>query len=559
MTAKSLPVLMLLVVGVTGAMPLRAEDPPALTDALELLQNGDAKAAVARLEAITRKTPSSPRAWRALGTAHQQLKQPDQALSAFQRALSAEPDSPQTLYSLGSAFAMKGDIDSALKWFAQARDTRRFDMTQLTVDPALVRWAHDQRLLALVPKPQDFEQPFVEPVRILREWRGETANDQFGWIARNLGDVDGDGVNDVVTSAPTHGKAAAAAGRIYVYSTRSGKLLWQADGPEGSELGSGVECAGDTNGDGMPDVVASGPPRGVAFLYSGRDGRVLREFRSTDERELFGNHVAGVGDIDGDGSADVLIGAPGKGSDDIPGRALLYSGKTGALISTLTGERAGDGFGSAVAGGHSADHRYLVVGAPRAGPKRHGRVYVYDRTFDAPAFTIDADDTGRALGLMFLSVVGDVDADGVADVYASDWSNTAKGYMTGRIVVHSGRTGALLLTLTGDTAGEGFGIGPANAGDVDRDGHADLIVGAWQFGRGAVSGGRAYLFSGLDGHLLKTYTSRVPGETFGFDATNLGDIDGDGTTDFLITAAWSAVRGHHSGRVFVISSDLRVK
>ncbi len=48
-----------------------------------------------------------------------------------------------------------------------------------------------------------FENPFVEPVKILREWDGEAANDQFGWIARNIGDVDGDGVADMVTSAPT--------------------------------------------------------------------------------------------------------------------------------------------------------------------------------------------------------------------------------------------------------------------------------------------------------------------------------------------------------------------
>src|SRR5690242_9217 len=103
--------------------------------------------------------------------------------------------------------------------------------------------------------------PFVEPVQILREWHGEAAEDQFGWIARNIGDVDGDGIADVVTSAPTHGADGPKAGRIYVYSTGKGKLLWTADGRPSDELGSGVEAAGDTNGDGIPDVVASGPDR----------------------------------------------------------------------------------------------------------------------------------------------------------------------------------------------------------------------------------------------------------------------------------------------------------
>jgi hypothetical protein len=412
------------------------------------------------------------------------------------------------------------------------------------------------------PRPKEathFDHPFVEKVKILREWDGETAEDQFGWIARNIGDVDKDGVPDVVTSAPTHGKDGHT-GRVYVYSTRSGNLLWQADGSPGDEFGSGVEGAGDTNGDGVPDVVASGPLGGVAFIYSGSDGKVLQRFKSVDPDEQFGLHVSGIGDIDGDGAADIIVGAPGKdGEDKTAGHAYVYSGKTGALLATFAGERKGDQFGSAVAGGVAGNHRYLLIGAPLAGGEHRGRVYVYDGLSKAPAFTIESDETGKALGKMFLSVVGDVDADGIPDLYASDWSNSAKGRSTGRIYVHSGRTGARLLTLTGETAGEGFGIGPADAGDVDGDGHADLIIGSWQFGKEAVSGGRAVLFSGKDSHILATYTCRIPGDTFGFDATNLGDIDGDGTVDFLITSGWSGVHGHHSGRVFIISSGIRAK
>ena len=98
---------------------------------------------------------------------------------------------------------------------------------------------------------------------------------------------------------------------------------------------------------------------------------------------------------------------------------------------------------------------------------------------------------------------------------------------------------------------------PSNAGDVDGDGHADLIVGAWQYAGAAVSGGRAYLYSGKDGHLLKTFTCRTPGDTFGFDSVSMGDIDHDGTMDFLITSAWSAVHRFHSGRMFIVSSGIR--
>jgi hypothetical protein len=93
---------------------------------------------------------------------------------------------------------------------------------------------------------------------------------------------------------------------------------------------------------------------------------------------------------------------------------------------------------------------------------------------------------------------------------------------------------------------------------VDGDGIEDLIVGAWQYGEVAVSAGRAYLYSGKDGRLIKTITCRTPGDTFGFDAVGLGDVDRDGTADLLITSGWSGVNGHHSGRVFVISSGVRL-
>ena len=76
-------------------------------------------------------------------------------------------------------------------------------MTQIDSDPNLSSLKADPRFAALLPTPADFAHPFVEPVKIIREWDGEAANDQFGWIARNMGDVDGDGVSDVVTSAPT--------------------------------------------------------------------------------------------------------------------------------------------------------------------------------------------------------------------------------------------------------------------------------------------------------------------------------------------------------------------
>ena len=416
------------------------------------------------------------------------------------------------------------------------------------------------------PPATEFSNPFVEETKILGEWAGEATNDQFGWIARAAGDLDKDGVTDFVTCAPFKGDPKKPAGRIYAYSTKSQKLLWQVDGAPGDRLGVTLETAGDVNADGTPDVVATGG--GKAHVYSGKDGSVLQSLASPGALPL--RAASSAGDVDRDGHADFLAGAtpfptpppaPGaaapKSTAAAPaGHVYVFSGKDGKLLLSLDGERAGDNFGSAVAGGADGERILLIVGAPRAGERTTGQVYVYTSLTSKPAFVIESDDTGAALGAMFVAVAGDVNKDGVADVYASDFPNRAKGPATGRVYVHSGKDGARLLMLEGEVPGEGFGTSASTAGDIDGDGHADFAVGAWQYGGAAKSGGRIYVHSGKDGRLLRTITGRIAGETLGFDAVGIGDTDGDGTVDFLVTSAYSGISDHRSGRVFLVSSGI---
>jgi len=535
-----------------------AQGAATLADAQARLQAQDPAGAAKLLDEITAREPKNARALRMLGVARHQLQEYERAADAYSASLALEPDHPIALYNLGCLHALGGEPDRALEFLGKAKATRKIDMAQIEVDADLASLKADPRFAALLPKPADFADSFVEPAKVVREWIGEATNDQFGWIARNVGDVDGDGIPDVVTSAPTKDLGGANAGRVYVFSTKTGKKLWTADGEPGDQLGLGVEGAGDTNRDGIPDVVAGAPGGGHATVHSGRDGRVLHTLKADAVGDEFGRHVSTAGDVDGDGYADVFIGAPGHSAGGSgAGRAYVYSGQDGRVLLTLTGERAGDQFGATVAGAGAGDRLLLVVGAPGAGPTRRGRAYVYDSLSESPHFTVDADETGAALAAMFVSVPGDVDADGTDDVYLSDWSNAAKGPSTGRVYVHSGKDGRRLLTLTGEGPGEGFGTSPSVAGDVDGDGHADLIVGAWQYGGGAASGGRATLYSGKDGRLMKTFTCRMPGDAFGFDAVTMGDVDGDRTDDFLVTAAWSGIAGYHSGRVLILSSGVK--
>jgi hypothetical protein len=527
---------------------------PSVADALARLQAGDAAGAARMLESVTKREPKNARAWRNLGTAYQRLKDPDRAIAAFERALNVQPEMVGPMYDIALAYAAKKDANRMFEWLGKAKATHKIDLTQAEVAPELAAFRSDARFAAVLPKPADFANPFVEPVKVIREWDGEAAGDQFGWIARNIGDVDGDGVPDFVTSAPSKNIGGANAGRVYVYSSKSGKLLWKVDGHPGDQLGIGIEAAGDANGDGIPDVIASAPGAGKAYVYSGKDGKLLVTMTAEDRKDEFGRHVDGVGDVNHDGHADVIVGAPLN--DKAKGAAYVYSGKDGTLLLKLVGEREGDQFGSAVTGYTGKTGTLLVAGAPNAGVKQHGRTYVYRSLGPRPSFVVDAEESGQALGEMFLSVPGDMDGDGFPEVYASDFADNGKAPGAGRIYVISGKDGHRLFTLTGQTAGEGFGTSPSMAGDVDGDGRPDLIVGAWQYGVAAISGGRAYLFSGKDGRLMKTYTCRTPGDTFGFDAVGMGDVDGDGTVDLLITSGWSGVHGFHSGRVFLLSSGI---
>jgi hypothetical protein len=532
---------------------------PSIAAAQARLAAKDPQGAIRILDQVVAATPANFRAWRTLGSVHRQVNAFDRALAAYQKVAELRPDDPQAMFDVGVSYAMVKDTDRAFEWLTKARATKRVDMTQMEGVTALDPLRDDPRFAALVPTRLDFEKPFVEDVTILREWVGEAANDQFGWIARAIGDVDGDGASDVVTSAPTNGAGGPNGGRIYVYSSRRGTLLWTAEGEAQDQLGIGLEAAGDINGDDAGDVIAAAPFGGYAKVYDGRNGTVLLTLQTTSPHEAFGRHTQGIGDVNNDGTPDLIVGAPsGPNSPaEFSGRAYIFSGKDGALLLTLEGERGGDGFGSAVTG-HSRGKAFVIaVGAPSAGPQRRGRTYVYTALSSKPAFVVDADDTGAALGAMFLSVPGDLDGDGVDDVYSSDFPNSAKGPSTGRVYVHSGKTGAPILTLTGEGPGEGFGTSPSDAGDVDGDGVPDLIVGAWQYAGAAQGGGRAYLYSGKTGELLKTFTCRTPGDTFGFDAVGIGDVDGDRTVDLLVTSAWSGVRGFRSGRMFIVSSGVK--
>ncbi|MFP2926684.1 FG-GAP-like repeat-containing protein [Pyxidicoccus sp. 3LG] len=406
---------------------------------------------------------------------------------------------------------------------------------------------------------------FAEPEAVpLLTLTGGTPGDAYGWIGVPVGDLDGDGVQELIVGAQADSTGGTLAGRAYVYSGRTGALLRTVTGRPFDRLGYSVASVGDVDGDRVPDHVISGPGQpsqapthpGRAMLYSGRDGSVLREW-SGEPASLFGDTVGAPGDLDGDGTPDVLVGASFTSAAAFRvGRVYALSGRDGSVLWTREGAGERNLLGSSVngLGDVSGDGvPDVIAGARNAGPSSGGLVYVLSGVDGAWLYTLQPDATAGDFGWFFANRAGDVNRDGVPDVYVGDFSDASLGTVgTGRAYVFSGRDGSRLLTLAATEAGEGLGVG-RGAGDVNRDGHDDLIIGSYTSSAGAPGGGRVSVYSGRDGTVLRTLTGTVAGDLLGYDAWPMGDANGDGRPDFLITSAGRSSSGTGASSAYVIA------
>ena len=529
-----------------------------------LVQAGDFPGAVLLLEPFVEANADHAPAWYFLGYALHAQGKFEEALPAHEKAASFPRTAGGGAYNAACACAQLERIDEAFTWLEQAVAAGFDPSPRITTDPDLANLQGDPRLAPFLPPPLDSLPDFAEPVQVLHFSAGKAAGDQYGWVARRVGDVDADGTQDYASTAPTHTNAAGnPQGYVTIVSGKTGEVLHEWFSEQGGEqFGWCVTGAGDQNGDGHADVLIGAPAtqtgKGHAYVYSGKDGERLAAYEGEAQSDRFGREVHAPGDVNGDGVGDLLIGAPGHdGAGAEAGRVYLLSGKDGARLATYDGQ-PGDQLGENVCGFVDARGARLLLAAPRPAEPTKGYLLALDPLTGEEAWRYAAPPTAVNVG-WFLGMVGDVDADGIPDVYHTDWQDGAKGPSTGRATVQSGLDGRVIREYLGHYAGEGFGIGVGDAGDLNRDGFDDLVIGAWTNRDGAAQGGKIYLYSGRFGNALGAFTGTIPGATLGFDATSMGDADGDEVPDMLVTSAWDPRGGFQCGRTYVVSGASAVR
>jgi hypothetical protein len=350
------------------------------------------------------------------------------------------------------------------------------------------------------------------------ELLAEAANDNYGWSVADAGDVNGDGFDDVIVGAIYNDTAAKDAGKAYVYLggpvVSTTPFVTMTGMATNDQFGVSVAGAGDVNGDGYADVIVgarlnslNGNAAGAAFLYfggpamSGNPDVVLLGEANDD---WFGNSVSGAGDVNHDGYADVIVGAP-------------YNDR----------------------GGSAAGAAYLFFGGARM--DNHADVVLVGEMHD--------DQFGWSV-----SGAGDMNGDGYADVIVGARLHCVDttlcpgaAYARGRAYIFSGgpaMDATADLVLNGDAANDWFGNTVAGVGDLNGDGFSDVAVGAIYadpvVGAAVLSAaGTTSVYLGgnpMDG----VRDVLIPGEQAnsqsGWAIAPAGDVDGDGRNDFWTTA-----------------------
>ena len=327
-----------------------------------------------------------------------------------------------------------------------------------------------------------------------------------------------------------------------------------------------VSPAGDVNGDGYADILMSVftseygvSKEGKVFLNYGSGNGVIAEPSwtgiCTQEAASFGETVASAGDINGDGYADIIIGASRySNGEENEGAVFVYYGSPDGLKKEYSwiaeGQQANAFFGISVssAGDVNKDgFADIVIGSHYYdnGETNEGRVFVYLGSAKGlskePAWTLESNQVGANFGKS-VACAGDINKDGYSDIligapnYDNGQNNEGRAFLY--LGTNMGLTQSPAWTGESNQADANFGNSVATAGDINGDGFADIIIGANRYDEGQSNVGKIYVYMGASNGLSNypdwSYSGNIMDGNMGIAVASAGDINGDGFSEIII-------------------------